>query len=84
MPMRGVHLETLQSPVNYAPSQIRPRVRDRGSASARTLHPVRAATVMRRPRHVRANLRFWWLVVIPRIKVNLAVLLLHVLSSERR
>jgi hypothetical protein len=39
---------------------------------------------MRRPRHVRANLRFWWLVVIPRIKINLAVLLLHVLSSDRR
>jgi len=39
---------------------------------------------MRRPRHVRANLRFWWLVVIPRIRVNLAVLVLHLLSSERR
>ena len=39
---------------------------------------------MRRPRHVRANLRFWRTVMLPRIKVNLAVLLLHVLSSARR
>jgi hypothetical protein len=39
---------------------------------------------MRRPHHVRENLRLWRRVMIPRILVNVGALVLHLLSPERR